>query len=503
MQPRTLDIAIVVAFNVGLVLLGAWFARRNRSAEHFMAAGRALPGWAVGLAIFGSYVSSISFLANPGKTFAGNWNPFVFSLALPVAALVAARFFVPFYRRTGHVSAYEHLEHRFGAWARTYAAVCYLLMQLIRTGAVMHLLALALGPLLGQKDLRWVIVGLGVAMTVYPLLGGTEGAIWTGVVQSLMLVAGALVALAWLLTHTPGSPAEVFSLAARHDKFDLGSFAPSLAGATFWVVLLYGVQENLRNFGVTQTYVQSYITAESDRAARRSVWLAALLYIPLAAVFFLIGTCLWAFYASQPGLLPAAVAARPDDAFPHYIHTQLPAGLTGLLIAAVCAAATDSGFNSTATLMLCDVYKRYLRPGAGDRESMRVLRLSVLLSGAASTSVAWLLATRDVKNVLDVWWVLAGVLSPGMLGLFLLGLLSRRAGGRAAGVGVALGVLVVAWMTLSLPGTAKVLPWLHWPAALRSPLDGLMIPVVGTLTVLGVGLLTGALAPRGRVMRFP
>lgn len=491
MHPRPIDIAIVVAFNLGIVLLGAAFARRNRSAEHFMAAGRALPGWAVGLAIFGSYVSSISFLANPGKTFAGDWNPFVFSLALPVAAFVAARWFVPFYRRTGHVSAYQHLERRFGPWARTYAVACYLLMQLTRTGVVMYLLALALAPLLGWRDTRGVILALGVVMTLLPLLGGTEGAIWTGVVQSVVLVLGAVVALAWLVTHTPGGIEQVIHLATERHKFSLGSTAASLATPTIWVVLLYGLAENLRNFGVTQTYVQSYITAESDRAARRSVWLAAALYIPLSAVFFLIGTCLFAYFAASPGSLPSNVEATPDGVFPYYISHHLPAGLTGLLVAAVCAAATDSNFNSTATLVLCDLYKRYVRPDAGNRESIAVLRLAVLASGVISTAVA--VAMMQVRNALDAWWVLAGIFSGGLLGLFLLGLTSRRAGGAAAAAGVALGVLVVAWMTLSLPATAKVMPALAWPAALerfRSPFDGLMIPVFGTLAVLlgGMGM---------------
>ncbi|MDW8368194.1 MAG: hypothetical protein RMK49_20315, partial [Abditibacteriales bacterium] len=113
---------------------GCWFVRRSRSSEHFMAAGRSLPGWAVGLSIFGSYVSSISFLANPGKSYDTNWNFFVFAFSLPLTAWVAVKYFVPFYRKTGEVSAYHHLEHRFGAWARTYAVVCFLLIQLTRLG---------------------------------------------------------------------------------------------------------------------------------------------------------------------------------------------------------------------------------------------------------------------------------------------------------------------------------------------------------------------------------
>src|SRR5688572_31449713 len=162
----TPDIAILVVYLLGVTGFGCWFYRRNRGSERYMSAGRAMPGWAVGLSIFGTYVSSISFLANPGKSWAGNWNPFVFSLSLPLAAWVAAKWFVPFYRTSGEVSAYHHLEHRFGAWARTYATVCYLLTQLVRAGAIMYLLSKALTQITGW-DPRTIIVLTGILMTLF------------------------------------------------------------------------------------------------------------------------------------------------------------------------------------------------------------------------------------------------------------------------------------------------------------------------------------------------
>lgn len=485
---RGLDIAIVVAFNVGIALWGAWFARRNRTAEHFMAAGRALPGWAVGLAIFGSFVSSISFLGGPGKSYAGNWNPFLFSLAMPVAAFIAAKVFVPFYRRQGSVSAYEHLEARFGPWARTYAVVCYILLQLARTGVVMYLLAVALQALLGWPMGR-VIVMLAIVMTIYPLLGGTEAVIWIGVVQSVVLTMGAIAALAYVALHLPDGPAQLISAAAPAKKFSLGETAFLFSKPTIWVVLLYGLVENLRNFGVTQTYVQSYITARSDAAARRSVWLATGLYIPLSAVFFLIGTALWVFYQAHAQRLPGGMPA--DQVFPFFISTELPAGAKGLIVAAVCAAATDSNFNSVATLALCDIYKRYLSPNAGETESMAVLRTSVAFSGMASAGVALLLMLRS-QSVLDAWWTLAGVFSGGILGLFLLGIFCRRAGSAAAAMGVISGTLLIGWMTLSLAGNSKLSAWLP----MRSPFDPLMIPVMGTATVVLAGWLASLVWPR-------
>lgn len=474
---RTLDLLILLGYLFAVVGYGCWFVVRSRTSEHFMSAGRALPGWAVGLSIFGSYVSSISFLAHPGKTYAENWNPFVFALSLPLATWIAVRWFVPFYRRAGEVSAYHHLEQRFGPWARTYAVVCYLLMQLARLGTILYLLALALRPVVGW-DLWVLIVVIGVLVTIYPLLGGTEAVIWTGVVQAVVMAAGPVVCIVLLLTGMPEGPGQIFAIAAEHSKFSLGSWAPSFASSTVWVVLLYGLFTNLQNFGIDQTYVQRFITAKSDRDAERSVWMGGLLFIPINAMFLFIGVALFAFYQAQPGLLPTGT--RPDEVFPHFITHQLPVGMTGFVLAALCSAAMDSNLNCCATLVLCDLYRRYLRPQASESESMRVLRATTLVMGALSVLAA--LAMIHVKSALDAWWQLAGIFSGGMLGLFLLGLCYRRATGRGAAIGAVAGVLVITWMTFS-PKLTRL------PDLLRSPFHGFMPIVIGTLTIIVVGAI--------------
>jgi SSS family solute:Na+ symporter len=484
------DLVILLVYLVGVTGFGCWFYWRNKDSEHYMSGGRSLPGWAVGLSIFGSYVSSISFLANPGKSFAGNWNAFVFALTLPIAALVAVKWFVPFFRRSGEISAYHHLEARFGPWARTYAVVCYILTQLARLGTILYLLALALVPLTGW-DITTIIIVAGVAILVYPLLGGTEAVIWTGVVQAVVLVGGAVACVIALLVGMPEGPKQVFDIAAQHDKLSLGSFGGGLGQATFWVVLIYGLAINLQNFGIDQSYVQRYITAKSDGAAKRSVWMGAMLYLPVGAAFFFIGTALYALYVARPDLFPASldVVAKPDAVFPFYISTQLPPGVAGLVIAGLCAAAMDSNLNCMSTLFLQDIYKRYFRRTASDKESMRVLYGSTLVFGALAIVAA--IAMIKIKSALDVWWELAGIFGGGMLGLFLLGLLSKRAGNRAGLLGVAAGVLVILWMTLS-PKIAG------FPADWRSPFHGLLVIVFGTLTILVVGLVSAALWPERR-----
>lgn len=505
------DIAVLVVYVMGVVGFGAWFVRKSSHTEEFMAAGRSLPGWVVGLSILGTYVSSISFLANPGKSYAENWNRFIFGLSLPIAALIATRFFVPFYRKSGEISAYTHMEHRFGAWARTYLVVCFLLVQLVRMGAIMLLVSIALEKLTGW-DQRQIIIATAVLVTLYTLLGGIEAVIWTDVVQTIVLCIGMAVCVGLILFRMPEGPGQIFEIAYENSKFSLGSFDFEFVTTTFWVVLLYGIAENLKNFGIDQAYVQRYITAKNESAARSSVWIGALLYIPISAVLFFIGTALFTFYSAQPELLPESVRQNGDEVFPYFIVHELPVGMTGLLIAAIFAAAmssVDSSLNSSATLILRDVYKRYFRPNAGERESMVVLYTATLAWGLLATLIA--LALIGVDSVLDAWWNISGIIAGGMLGLFLLGLVSKRAGNTAAATGVIVGLLVISWLTLlsltqeTIAGLQGPFPAFYdklltlvdimGPYRERWQIHSLLILVIGTVTILVVGLVVSRFTP--------
>jgi SSS family solute:Na+ symporter len=477
-----IDLAVLGIYLAAVVGLGAWFARRNRTSAHFMAASGALPGWVVGLSIFGTFLSSNTFIGVPGKAYGGNWNAFVFSLTLPLAAWVAAKYFVPFYRNSGEISAYHHLEKRFGPWARSYALGCYLLTQQARVGAILFGVSMALHAMTGWS-LPAIIIGAGVAVTLYTLLGGIEAVIWTDVIQSLVLLAGAVVIAVLLITGHPNGVSEALHIAAGADKFSLGSFAADFTQSTFWVMLLFGLFINLTNFGIDQNYVQRYHAARDDAAARRSVWIGALLYVPVSALFFLIGSLLFSYYEASPALLQELRSAHPegfaDQVLPHFIAHKLPVGMAGLLLAAICAAAMssiDTSLNSSATVTLKDFFQRHLQRGENEIDALKILRGATLFWGVLGTGVA--LAMMGQKSLLDAWWKLSGIFAGGMLGLFLLGLIARKADNAAALTGVTLGVLVICWMTFADA----------FPENLRSPFHANMITVIGTLTIFLVGL---------------
>jgi len=298
-----------------------------------------------------------------------------------------------------------------------------------------------------------------------------------------------------LLLGMPQGPSQAFQLAAGHHKFSLGSFQWNFAESTFWVVLIYGIFINLQNFGIDQSFVQRYATARTDAEAAKSVWTGALLYLPISAIFLLIGTELFAFYTAKPELLVAAGLNPLKDSakvFPHFIANGLPAGLGGLVVAAIFAAGQStiaSSVNCSATLILCDLYRRYFRPQATEQESMTILRLATVLVGFGGTFAALAVAVFGRKEVLDIWWELASIFSGGMLGLFLLGLISRCATNGPAAAGVITGLLVICWISL-----ASV-----WPAAwvaFKSPFHKFMAIVVGTVAILLVGLLISAVKSR-------
>lgn len=481
-----IDYLIIVVYILGTTAFGAWFVRRSNSMEGFTLAGKLIPGWAIGLSLLATYLSSISFLANPGKSYASDWRPFVFSLTLPIAIWIAARWFIPLYRGQVKTTAYEYLETRFGLWARLYMSAAYILLQIGRFAVVLYLTALALAALLDVGIVSLILM-LGVLTIVYTLLGGFAAVIWTDVVQSIVLLVGGVICLTLLIMNMPGGWEQLTTSAGQANKFAMGSMDFDLVVQGFWVIFLFGIVENLKNFSVDQNYIQRFLSAPSEAEAKKSLWLGGLLYIPVSALFFMIGTALFAYYLQVPA---ADLPVKPDQVFPYFIVHELPVGLVGLVIAAVMAAGMstlDSSLNSSATAYTVDFYRRMIRPDADDRLQLRVIRLTTAVIGVIATVAS--LAMINAKTALDVWWKLSAIFGGGMLGLFLLALLLPRLSSMQALTATAVGVVFVAWAT-----AGKV--WFEG-AAWAFPMHAMMIGVCGTLLIVITGWLLGMIDMKG------
>jgi SSS family solute:Na+ symporter len=506
-----IDIAVILIYLVGMVLVGVWFSAKNKSADQFTKAGGMIPGWAIGLSIYATFLSSNTFLGVPGKAFGGNWNAFVFSLSMPLAAWVAVKYFVPFYRATGEVSAYTNLEKRFGPWARSYTVICFLLTQLARMGSIFFGIALSLQALTGYS-METIMLVTGICIIIYTVMGGIEAVIWTEVVQGVIKTLGAVLIVYLVVVNMPGGVARIVEIGQADHKFSPGSFRFDLTQSTFWVILLYGFFINLNNFGMDQNYVQRYHTATSPREAGKSVWLCVWIYVPASLLFFIIGACLYAYYQVNPDLLEPvklqaaaerlsagatgeeiarlAASLKPEDygdkVMPHFMVTKIPTGLVGLIVSAILSAAMStisSGMNASATVFSEDIYKRYINPGLSNKGQLRLLYIATAVFGLLGMFAG--VAMIGVKSILDIWWQLSGIFAGGMLGLFLLGIISKRSGNAEAVAGTAVGICVIIWMTFSY-----LIPEQY--SYLRNPLHANMVIVVGTLSIF----LTGRLLTR-------
>jgi SSS family solute:Na+ symporter len=497
---NTVDLLVFLGYMAGVTLFGSSFYFRNKSVSAFTVGEQRFPGWVVGMSIFATFVSSISYLALPGNAYQSNWNAFVFSLSIPVASVMAVKFFVPLYRRANSPSAYSFLEKKFGGWARTYVSACYLLTQVMRIGTILYLLSLAFNAMFGW-DMVTIIILTGLTVLVYSLLGGIQAVIWTDAIQGIILIAGALLCLFFIFYAMPEGPGQVFRIGQEHHKFSLGSFGASLSQPTFWVVLIYGIFINLQNYGIDQNYVQRYLVSKSEGEAKRSALFGGLLYVPVSMLFFLIGTSLFAYYTALPDQLPAELqgAVRSDRVFPYFIVNSLPPGVVGLIIAAIFAAGmstVSTSVNSSATVVLTDYYERYLKKSKDEKEAMRVLYLSSFAMGALGIIVA--IALINVESALDAWWKLASVFSGGMLGLFLLGAFVDKVSGKGAVAGVVVGLLVIIWMSLSPVFLAD-----GPGSAFASPFHGYLTIVVGTLVIFLTGFLATLVGRRKKTNALP
>jgi SSS family solute:Na+ symporter len=501
------DIAIIVCYLLAMLAIGFYFSKKNKNTEQFTKASGKIPGWAIGLSIYATFLSSNTFLGNPGKAFGGNWSVFVFSLSMPLAAWVATKYFVPFYRKTGEISAYTNLEKRFGPWARTYAVICFLLTQFARMGTIFFGMALSLQALTGFS-MQSIMIVMGLCIIVYTVLGGMEAVIWTEVVQGMIKTLGALLILYLVIKQIPGGFTKVIEIAKADNKFSLGSASVNFTQPTFWVVLLYGFFINLNNFGMDQNYVQRYHTAASEKQAARSVWLCVVMYIPVSLLFVLIGTSLYSFYQTQPDLIDPvklklaaeklglsatsaqlqnlAATFKPadyaDKVLPYFMVTKVPTGLLGLLVAAILSAAMStisSNMNASATVFTMDIYKKYFKPDVTDKQQLFSLHLATVVFGLIGLSAG--LAMIGAKSLLDTWWKLSGIFAGGMLGLFLLGLISKQTKNAAAVTATIIGVLVILWMTFSENISNNY-------SFVKNSLHSNMIIVVGTLTIFLVGI---------------
>ena len=446
-----LDYMVVFAYLSVIVAIGFYFSKKQVSTDAYFAGGRNVPAWAVGMSVLATLISSVTFLAYPGEAFSGNWIRLVQGLMVPLVLLSIIWFIVPIYRRVIGISAYEYFEKRFGYFARVYSSLAFTLAHFSKMGTVFYLLALAIGQMTGINT-YYVIILVGVLTILYTLLGGIEAVIWSDVIQGFVLVGGGVACLLVLLFGGGSGPLSMISEAYSQGKMSLWNPDPNVSifdftKLTFLVMALNGIFYALQKYGTDQTIVQRFLVARSDREAEKAALMGALLCVPVWTLFMFIGTVLWVFYQNSP--LPEGTAA--DEVFPYFIMTQLPAGVTGLILAALISAAMsslDSDLNCLAAVGVEDYYKRF-KPNATDKQCLAVGKIIVIVSGICALGVAFGYVAAGGKNALAVVFTLYAIFSGGIAGLFFLGFFTTRANMKGLYFGIAACVLFTAYALLT------------------------------------------------------
>jgi len=471
---RPLDYGALTVYLGALLLMGFYFARRGRSTEDFFLAGRRIPWWAAGLSIFGTQLSAITFMAIPAKTYATNWHYFMATMGIVAIAPLIIVFFLPFYRRLNVTSAYEYLERRFNVVVRLFGSAAFVLMQVGRMGVVLFLPAMALSAVTGF-DVKLCILLMGVIATLYTVLGGIEAVIWTDVLQVFVLGGGAVAALAVALVHSGGA-GEALAVAQANDKLDVFLLSWDYRVPALWVIVV-GYLGLLTPYAADQAVVQRYLTTRDETRAAKAIWTNALLAIPATLIFFSLGTALYVFYKNSPGLLGPTHGT--DAILPWFVALQLPAGVSGLVIAGLFAASMsslDSSMNSAATVLTTDFLKRF-RPGVSDRAWLHAARGLTLGLGVIGTGTALLMASSDVKSLWDQWIAIVGLFGGSLAGLFVLGVFTRRANG----VGAVAGALASAGVLYLVTHFTQAHYFLFGP--------------IGIVTCVGVGYAASLVFP--------
>ena len=477
----TVDLAIIIAYGLILLGMGFYFFKKSKSSEQFMIAGKSIPAWAAGLAVMSTYTSSVSYIAVPGKAFDDNWHPLIFALtAIPVTWFVT-KYVIPHYRKNKIVSVYSYLEEKIGGWGRLYAAFSFLLFMVGRVAVILYLSSLLLTSFV-NAEIGTVIILVGLVTIIYTLMGGMEAVIWTDVMQSIIMIGGILFVGYVLTSEVFAPPENLIQKAFENNKFSLGESDFTLGNRTVWVMIIYGITENVRNLIADQNYTQKYSSVATEKEAKKSVWIAMLIYLPLTVIFLYIGTALYSFYGGESHLLNEAIT-KGDQVFPYFIATELPIGIKGLMIAAIMAASmstVDSALNSSATVLFIDFYKQYINPEASEKSSLLFLRFSTIIWGILGIGFALLMI--QAKSALDVWWQISGIFGGGILGLFLLAIYNVKITRFQGMLSVLFSILVIIWGTFlrDLP-----IPY----AWLECTIDPIIVGAVSTVALVALALL--------------
>ena len=494
---QTLDLIIIVGYLVGITLFGILFSGKQETTEDYFVGSRSVPWWAIAMSIVATETSTITFVSVPGIAFAKNGNfqflQLVFGYML--GRIVISLFFIPMYFKGELQTVYHLLGDRFGVKVKMIASSLFVIMRNIADGIRLLLTALVLAAVytafVPTADSNTIVVGsiilLGLVMIVFTFYGGIEAIIWVEVVQLVIYIGGAIAAAVVLINNIDGGISTVMSLGEQYGKFSLFDFGWDMTKTfTFWSGLLGGCFLTMSTHGTDQYLVQRYLCTNKPSSAATALLSSGAVVLGQFIGFLFIGVLLFAFYApfNSPDYAQAGVAgsgvpatfpfAKGDQVFPNFITQHMPPGLSGLVVAAIFAAALSSSLNSIAATAINDLYKPFKRD-ITDRQLVRLAGWLTVIIGIVQIVVA-IIFMRSGESALSLALSVASLINGPILGVFLVGAFLKRAREMHALVGMIVSCIL---MLCILLGTKIAWPWY----ALIGSLTTFVIAAIASLDI--------------------
>ena len=435
---------VLFGYLLAMMLVGLYFSKRQKTADDYFRGGGRIPGWAAGVSVFATTLSSITFMSIPAKAFTTDWT-FILGQYLVIAILpVVFYFYIPFFRKLKVTSAYEYLEARFDVRSRLFASLSFMMFNIGRIAIITYLTVLALRPFIGIDPIVLVLL-ISVMCIIYTWMGGIEGVIWTDVIQGLLLSGSAVLIFIVICFKVQGGFGEIFTVTQHADKFFPASqFRWSWTESTVPVLMIGFLFANIQQFTASQDVVQRYIVTDSIEETKKTLLTNAKLIAIIPIFFFAIGSALFVYYKQNPSLLPAGF--NIGGILPLFVVTEMPKGIAGLIIAAIFAAAQSSissSLNSISSCFNSDIYQRLSSKKRTPENSMRMAKLVILIAGLFSSAATIWLVMANESEIWDAFNSLIGLMGGPMTGLFMLGIFCKRANAGSATLGIVVSIVAV------------------------------------------------------------
>ncbi len=422
---------LVLAGSLALLLaIGAAFTGQQRDTVDFFLARRRVPWWAACLSFLATEISAVTIISVPATAYSENWEYLQFFVGSSLAKLVVAFLFIPAFYRHDVTTIYEFLHHRFGRATQVTASLFFFVTRLLGSAVRLMAAALAVSILLGWP-LAPTLAVFVVVSVLYIATGGVKAVVWTNVFQAAMFLTAGAVTLGYLVAHVEGGLPAVLEVAGRAGRLEVIHWGPAPGDPGFWrglltdpnivwVAVLNGLVGSMAAFGTDHDLMQRLLTVDTRRRSQITLSLTPLGTLLTLIIYLGLGAGLFAFYAQHPAL----PVPRPDEILPHFVQQVMPAVLRGLVLSAIVLASIDSPLGSLAASFVTDIYRPLLAPRRTERHYLLVSRTSVVLFGVILGALAHAFSAFD--QILWLAFKIAGVTFGSLLGVFLLGLLTRR-----------------------------------------------------------------------------